>query len=362
MKAKYLCLLLAAALLGQTPGLAQEKKDKPKTEQKAKERKQKESDKKTARNGKKRRLFGKKKKNQPVEQPKDSVKVEKPAVDRPGLFHVTKMKSDWFFEIPDSLVGRQFLTTTRFTSTPSNTGKFGGEQVNEQTVYFQKGPDDQLLLRASLLINYADTTQKINRAITISNENPIIGAFKVESHKDGVYKIKVGPFFNQDNPALGLPQYVKQQYNLAGLVGEMSYIEDIRSFPMNTEVRMVKTFASTPNPNLPTTRSTGKATFGLNISFVLLPEQPMMLRYYDPRVGYFTDNYTSYTDEQQRVEEKRFITRWRLEPRSEDVEKMKRGELVEPAKPIVYYIDPATPKQWRKYLIQGVEDWQAAFE
>ena len=88
----------------------------------------------------------------------------------------------------------------------------------------------------------------------------------------------------------------------------------------------------------------------------------MKPRFYDPRVGYFTHGFNSYNDGQQRVKAKRFISRWRLEPRPEDVEKMRRGELVEPIKPIVYYIDPATPKQWRKYLIAGVNDWQKAFE
>ncbi len=340
-KSMYLSLLLAAALLGQAPAMAKEKKEKPQTEQKTK---------------------GKKKKNHSAEQAKDSTKVEKPSLDRNGLFHVTKVKNEWFFEIPDSLIGQEFLTTVRYTSTPAGSGKFGGEQVNQQTVYFQPAPDDQLLLRARLFINVADTTENINRAITISNENPIIGAFKVESHTDKVYKIKVNQFFNQDNPALGLPKAVKEGFSLQGLVAEMSYIEDIKSFPMNTEVRMIKTYNGGNTNRMAATSRTGKATFGLNISFVLLPEKPMMRRYFDPRVGFFTDNYTSYTDEQQRVEAKRFITRWRLEPRPEDVEKMKRGELVEPIKPIVYYIDPATPKQWRKYLIQGVNDWQGAFE
>ena len=355
MKVKYLSLLLAAALLGLTPATAKDKKEKPKTEQQAKPGKS---------DGKqkgKRGLFGKKKKGQGAEQPKDSVKTEKPAVDRQGLFHVTKEKNDWFFQIPDSLLGREFLTTTRYTATPANSGKFGGEQINGKTVYFEAAPDDRLLLRASLLINYADTTQNINRAITISNENPIIGAFKVESHKDGIYKIKVNDFFNQDNPAIGLSKGIKDGFGLQGQLGDASYIEDIKSFPMNTEVRLVKTFASNGN-SLVTNRATGRATFGLNISFVLLPEKPMMRRYFDPRVGYFTDYFTSYSDDQQRVEGKQFVTRWRLEPRPEDVEKMRRGELVEPIKPIVYYIDPATPKQWRKYLIMGVNDWQAAFE
>ncbi len=285
----------------------------------------------------------------------------KKSVERNGLFRVSKVENEWFFEIPDSLIGREFLTTTRYTSTPANIGKFGGEQVNQQTVYFQVAPDNGLLMRAKLLINYADTTQKINRAITISNENPIIGAFKIESHNNGFYKIKVGGFFNQDNPALGLPRYAKEQFALANQ--DVSYIEDIKSFPTNTEVRLVKTFyGAGNNPRIMSISRTGKATFGLNISFVLLPEKPMMRRYYDPRVGFFSDHFTSYTDEQQRVEGKTFITRWRLEPRPEDIEKMKNGELVEPIKPIVYYIDPATPKQWRKYLIMGVEDWQKAFE
>ena len=346
MKAKYLSLLLAATLMAGTPTLAKEKQNKPKTEQTKKAKKG---------------LFGKKKKAaQPA--PKDSAKVEKPSIDRKGLFNVTKVKNEWFFEIPDSLIGREFLTTVRYTSTPSGIGKFGGEQVNQQTVYFQVAPDDQLLLRSRLFVNVADTTQNINRAITISNENPIIGAFKVESHKNKLYKIKVNQIFNGDNPALGLPKSVKDGFSLQGLVGEMSYIEDIKSFPMNTEVRTVKTFNGGGTYRMAATSRTGKATFGLNVSFVLLPEKPMMRRYFDPRVGYFTDSYTSYSDDQQRVEGKTFVTRWRLEPKPEDIEKMKRGELVEPIKPIVYYIDPATPKQWRKYLIQGVNDWQVAFE
>ena len=280
MNIKVISILFAAALLTTTPAVAREKKEKAKTEQKAQSKKSRRS-----------------KKGQPQTSPQDSAKVEKPSVDREGLFHVTKEKNDWFFQIPDSLLGRQFLTTTRFTSTPAGSGKFGGEQVNEQTVYFQRGVDEQLLLRANLIINVADSTDNISRAITISNENPIIGSFKIESHKDGKYKIKVTQFFNQDNAAIALPQNAKKQYELQGMIPDMSYIEDIKSFPMNTEVRTVKTFA-TNGTALPSARYTGKVTFGLNISFVLLPEKPMMRRYYDPRVGFFTDRFTSYTDDQ----------------------------------------------------------------
>ena len=127
-------------------------------------------------------------------------------------------------------------------------------------------------------------------------------------------------------------------------------------------MRVTYTFACSPTSGVPAT-STGRVTMKLNHSFVLLPEKPMMGRLFDPRVGYFTHNHVEFNDFQQRVAGKRFIARWRLEPKdSTDMEKMKRGELIEPKKPIVYYIDPATPKRWRKYLIDGVNDWQAAFE
>ena len=279
---------------------------------------------------------------------------------RKGMFNVLKEGNDWFFEIPDSLIGCDFLNTTRFTSTPSGSGLFGGEMISQQTVYFQKGVDEQLLLRVRLFVNVSDSTQNINKAIVVSNENPIIASFKIESHNDKLYKIKVTGFLSDDNPNTALPRSVKSQFQLTNMFRDLSYVEDIKTFPLNTEVRVVKTYNS--SGRLASARSTDRVTFGINLSFVLLPANMMKPRLYDPRVGYFTHGYNSYNDGQQRVKEKRFISRWRLEPRPEDVEKMRRGELVEPIKPIVYYIDPATPKQWRKYLIAGVNDWQKAFE
>lgn len=298
-----------------------------------------------------------KKKDKPKQEQSTALEVK-----REGLFTTVKSGNEWFFEIPDSIIGRQILTTVRFTSTPAGSNKFGGEQVNQQTVYWEVAPNDQLLLRSYLLVNTADSIDAINKAILISNENPIIGNFKIESHKNGLYRVKVTSFFNEDNTALGMPRYLKSSWGLQGYLPSASYIESIKTFPLNTEIRTVKTWTSQSNSTY-AGAFTGKVTIGLNISFVLLPKVPMQRRLFDPRVGYFTDDFNYYSDDQQRVSNKRFITRWRLEPKdSADAEKMKRGELVEPKKPIVYYIDPATPKQWRPYLIAGVNDWQKAFE
>ena len=279
-----------------------------------------------------------------------------------GLFAVTKSGDDWFFELPDSLLGRRILATVRYTATPAATSMYGGELAGQQTVYWEEAPGDRLLLRADMTVNVAGPADAINRAVVISNENPIIGRFKTEGRSGGRRKIKVTQLFDGDGGALGLPRTVKERLGLTSLISADSYIESIKTFPMNTEVRTVKTYASN-SPKTVAGRATGRVTVGLNVSFVLLPEVPMQRRLFDPRVGYFADQFYYYSDHQQQVEDKRFIVRWRLEPKdSADAERMRRGELVEPKKPIVYYIDPATPPQWRPYLIAGVNDWQKAFE
>ena len=295
----------------------------------------------------------------PVAPPKK--KEAKASISRKGMLGVEKVGTDWYLEVPDSLLGKDILAVTRYTSTPSNSGKFGGEECNEQVVYFEMNPDSTLLLRSRLTVNITDSTQAISKAINVSNEHPIIAAFKPESRKGGKTRVKVTPFLNSDN-ALGILSNYKKSFKLSTQDAALSYVEDIKTFPTNTEIRLVKTYNSTAT-SLPAAVYTGKVTFGLNISLVLLPEEPMMPRLFDQRVGYFTHSFNAFNDDQQRVSRQMMISRFRLEPKNaEDAEKMRRGELIEPKKPIIYYIDPATPKQWRKYLIMGVNDWQKAFE
>jgi hypothetical protein len=162
-------------------------------------------------------------------------------------------------------------------------------------------------------------------------------------------------------------------FGLMGLAPDRSYIESIKSYPINMEVRTVKTFnASAPMPGspmgggssatIPAAMNAGAVTLELNTSIRLLPKVPMNTRFFDSRVGYFADNFVQFSDDQHKVDNKVFAVRYKLEPKPADLENYKRGELVEPIKPIIYYIDPATPKKWVPFLIAGVNDWNKAFE
>jgi hypothetical protein len=298
------------------------------------------------------------------------------AVTKKGLFTVHKVEDKWYFEIPDSLMGREMIVTTRYSKTAGGGGIYAGELENEQTILWEKGPDNKVFLRVVTVISVADSSSSIYKAVTNSNLNPIAAAFEIKAlGKDSSsVVIDVTDFFKGDNQPVSLGAFTKKRFNLSGQVSDRSYIQGINSYPINTEVKVVRTFNSTPSftpspspspfpsTTFPAAYYTEAVTLEINNSFVLLPKVPMQKRNYDPRVGFFADDYAIYTDDQQKVKDDIFIVRWRLEPKDEDIEKWKRGELVEPKKPIVYYIDPATPKKWRPYLIQGINDWQKAFE
>jgi len=307
----------------------------------------------------------------------DAEKQKEPELTfKDGLFGVAQNDKDWYFEIPDSILGRRILAVTRYVSNTPGASEYGGEEVNEAMVYWEKASNGNLLLRADVLSIAADEGDDISKAVNVSSENPIVASFKPETKSsEGTTRVKVTSLFEGDTQVFSLDSRSKRSYNLGNVRGDASFINSIRTYPINTEVTVTKTYAYNPpaaggggqgGPQvasaLPAGMQAGVVTLVLNTSMVLLPEVPMQQRWFDARVGYFADGYSKFSDEQQKVETVRFITRWRLEARPEDVEKQRRGELVEPIKPIVYYIDPATPKQWRPYLIAGVNDWQAAFE
>ncbi|MEY3432796.1 MAG: hypothetical protein RL131_732, partial [Bacteroidota bacterium] len=292
-----------------------------------------------------------------------------------GLFTVHKVDDKYYFEIDEKVFGREIMAITRYTKVAGGGGIYGGELANQQVVKFEKGPDNKIFMRVVTVISVADSSQPIYKAVRNSNLDPIAAAFDIKSlGKDSTGAvIDVTDFFKGDNQVVSLSAGAKRNLNLMMIQSDRSFIETIKTFPINTEVRTVKTFSASaggpspvpspfPSRSLPAANAAGAVTIETNTSFIILPEQPMQRRMNDVRVGFFADDYTVYSDDQQKVEEESFIVRWKLQPKKEDMERWKKGEMVEPEKPIVYYIDPATPKKWRPYLIQGINDWQTAFE
>jgi len=305
--------------------------------------------------------------------------IDGSAVSQKGMISVHRMSEKWYFEIPDTLLNRDIMAVTRYSKTAAGGGIFGGEEVKRQMVRWEKGLDNNLLLRSeTVVIASPDSTKPIFQAVKNSNSDPIIGVFDIKALKkdDGekASVIDVTDFFNADNQTFSLSPTVKQIHKLAAFKKESSYIEKMNSYPINTEIRTVKTFAvvppvlsASPTPSvgsyLPAGSDAGVVTLELNTSLILLPKTPMRKRIFDNRIGFFANQYAIFGEESQKSDNEVFAVRWRLEPKNaDDAARQKNGELIEPKKPVIYYIDPATPEKWRKALKAGVDDWQVAFE
>ncbi len=312
-------------------------------------------------------------------KPYSEIITSKAKTDK-GLFTTHKVEDKYFFEIPDSLLGREILVVNRISKAPSGARAgflgYAGDQIGENVITFEKGPNNKIFLRSSSFDEAGRDSAGMYQAVRNSNLAPIAAAFDIKAFgNDSITKVKgsvieVTDYMMGDNDIFFFEAPTKRALGLNAYQRENSYIMDLRSYPNNIEIQTVKTYMRTPTGGgfgAPTISfgppaSGSPSTFELNTSMILLPKMPMKSRYFDPRVGYFATGYTDFDANPQGIEKVRVITRWNLQPKPEDMDKYKRGELVEPVKQIVYYIDPATPKKWVPYLMMGVNDWNAAFE
>lgn len=296
----------------------------------------------------------------PGPKPYREVVTEK-AVSDSGLFTVHRVDDKLLFEIPDSLLGADMLLISRFAAVPANLGGFlsAGLSVAEQMVRWER-QGDQVLLRRYATQAVADDTLPIHASVVRNNFAPILAAFPIQafSPDSTASVVDVTEFYKGDTPAIaGLTAAQRRTYQVRRLDPARSFINWARSFPLNVNVRHTQTFdAGAP----PSDAEAATISVEMNQSLVLLPRVPMMPRYEDKRVGFFTLSQVNYGLDEQKAETQTFIRRWRLEPK--DPQAYARGELVEPVKPIVYWVDPATPERFKAAVKRGVENWQPVFE
>ncbi|MFN3596222.1 MAG: zinc-dependent metalloprotease [Rubricoccaceae bacterium] len=280
-------------------------------------------------------------------------------VTRRGLLtlHLQDDGAKLLAEVPDSLLGRDMLLKSRIARTAEGIG-YGGESSGNQLVRFER-QGNHLLLRTLRYNIVAADSLPIAQAVQASSFEPILARLPIRAFgpDSASAVVELTELFTTDVPALGLQSGRREQFRVRRLDPARSYLTRASAYPINVEIRNVLTYEAGQPPSNP---ATGVITLEMAHSLLLLPREPMRPRRIDARVGYFGITQTDYGLDAQRAEQRRYAVRWRLEPR--DVEAYRRGELVEPVKPITFYIDPATPMQWRPYLKQGVEDWNVAFE
>ena len=268
-------------------------------------------------------------------------------------------KNELYFEISESLFGRELLVVTRFAQIPANYSGYlnAGSKTAEHVVEFIK-QGQKILLKEVSYSNIADDDDPISISVSENNFKPILAAFEIKNSDDNRHLIDVTNYFMADSPGFNIIRSKdKENYKIGGVDKKRSFIDSAKSFPENTEILHTLTFSANKAPRNNQTKS---FSFQINHSIIALPDDLMQIRFEDERVGWFTTEKINYSSGELKSDNFSIIRRWRLEP--SDLDAYKKGELVEPVKPIVYYLDPATPLKWRKYFKMGIEDWNSTFE
>lgn len=291
------------------------------------------------------------------------------AVTSRGFFKVHKVDDRYYFEIPKSLLGRQLLSVGRIAEAPvdpkmlSSRASFGthstgyaGDKITQNVIEFETGPKNKVYIKVKLYFEKANDSSEngLSRALKNNNMAPSVASLDVKAFTPDSSALIVDftDFINSDNSVFYFVSFFKKEFGITTIVADRSFTRDVKAFPTNIEIKTVKTYKA----------GDGFITYGLNTNLILLPESQMTPRYSDNRVAYDVTTFTNFDINPTGIEDTRIISRWRLEPKAGELEKYKRGELVEPKQPIVIYIDPATPKKWVPWFIKGVNAWQKAFE
>lgn len=277
-----------------------------------------------------------------------------------GMFNAFRSGNDFYFEVPFYLLNRDLLVVNKLQRVPSELNDAGvnrGVNYEHKMIRFELNEaTDRLMVRESRPLPLSPKDDAITKSVENNYISPLIASFKIETYNNDTTSavFKINDIYDGTETSIN---NVFTNINLGtSAIKDLSRLLQVRAYDNSVVVyseQTTKVIEGMESVNV---------TVEVSSTILLLPEVPMIGRLDNPRVGYFTTSFLDYSDKQQKIGKKDYITRWRLEPKAEDVEAYKRGELVEPAKPIVFYIDNATPKQWRPFIKQGVEDWQVAFE
>ncbi len=275
-----------------------------------------------------------------AQKPLDSLVMD--TEQKQGLFTTYfSEKGTLYFELTEKDLHKDLLLISRLAHTPEQINSIGDKRSSIM-IHFVKQADQILLLEIPTE-NIARKTDPIFESVQKNNTKSILHSFKIKNEEDDRYLIDVSDYFQQDSPGFSLNLKGKHE-------SKRSFINTIRTFVQNIEVASTLTFTEKENAN----------TYQINISIIALPDDQMPIRYADSRVGYFTIDKTDYSSEALKADSYEIVQRFRLEPIDEEA--YRKGELVLPKKPIVFYLDPATPKKLVPYIKKGIEDWNIAFE
>lgn len=263
-------------------------------------------------------------------------------------------KNELLLEITPKNLDNLYLLANRVSETSNSSNFTAGEMLGDPFMFCLSADTSNVYMHTVQTYDKVKEDDAIAASFKRNFNNPILKTFKIKASRNDTLLIDVTSFFVSNEKCITpIRQSVRTRETMsASYDASASRLKEVKSFEKNIEITSILNFNITA----------GGYTLTMRRSIIELPKEPMRSRYQDNRVGYFSSGYYYYTSEADKILPKEFIHRWRVEPKEEDLEKYFKGELVEPKKQIVYYVDSAFPEKWRGAVKAGIEDWNKAFE
>ena len=263
-------------------------------------------------------------------------------------------KNELLLEITPKNLDNLYLLANRVSGTSNSSNFTAGEMLGDPFMFCLSADTSNVYMHTVQTYDKVKEDDAIAASFKRNFNNPILKTFKIKASRNDTLLIDVTSFFVSNEKCITpIRQSVRTRETMsASYDASASRLKEVKSFEKNIEITSILNFNITD----------GGYTLTMRRSIIELPKEPMRSRYQDNRVGYFSSGYYYYTSEADKILPKEFIHRWRVEPKEEDLEKYFKGELVEPKKQIVYYVDSAFPEKWRGAVKAGIEDWNKAFE
>jgi hypothetical protein len=275
-----------------------------------------------------------------------------------GLFKVHHLKGKLYFEIPKELLGKQLVMVATAAQVPAG-ADHAGRSVHEDVIRFTL-KENKVYFQTVSHAFVSEPNQPIASAVEASQRDTVLLAFPVEAFsKAGDPVIEAGRLFTTEVGDFTARQVV----GAVAMDPSRSFVDHTKAFASSLRVDAVHTYtlASPTIPGLPPVPGQPQpparsASVSMAYNLVQLPDKPMMPRLMDDRVGFFGLSRMDFGSAEHESKRERLIARWRLEKKDPN------AALSEPVKPIVWYIDKATPAKWVPFIKKGVEAWNVAFE
>lgn len=265
--------------------------------------------------------------------------------------------------MPDSVFCKSYMLSNSVAATSNTQDYVAGQMVTTPMLISFSKDDRNVYMHQVQTLDVVRPGDAMTPSFRKNFLDPILKAFKIAAVNNGNVVIEVTQFFGGNEKCISPIKDVGPVAKLLGsrdglkgtFVGEASGVSEVKAFEKNIEIKSILSFNTTGAIQQP-------YSLRMHRSLFVLPDNPSPQRLQDNRVGYFYTDKNIFSSDRDRIEDRTYIHRWRLQPRQEDRERYFSGELVEPEKPIVFYVDTAFPAKWRQTIKDGITEWNRAFQ